>query len=88
VGTSATAILQRHAPEEQRGRVMSLNTLILNGGRPIGDALLALLAAWLPLTLLVTGCAVAVGLTGWGLSRHLHPQESAEDGLDAPDHSG
>jgi len=83
VGTSATAILQRHAPEAQRGRVMSLNTLMLNGGRPIGDALLALLAAWLPLTLLVTGCAAAVGLTGWGVSRHLRPLAPAENAEDS-----
>ncbi|ULH17837.1 MFS transporter (plasmid) [Deinococcus sp. KNUC1210] len=84
VGTSATAIFQRHAPEEQRGRVMSLNTLIPNGGRPIGDALLALLAVWLPLTLLITGCTAAVGLTGWGLSRNLHPPDVAEDSLATP----
>lgn len=67
---------------------MSLNTLILNGGRPIGDALLALLAARLPLTLLVTGCATVVALTGWGVSRHQQPAQSAEDGVDAPDRTG
>lgn len=90
VGTSATTILQRHAPEEQCGRVMSLNTLILNGGRPVGDALLALLAAWLPLTLLVTAVrrATAVGLIGWELSRHLHSPESAEDRPDTLDRTG
>lgn len=37
VGTSAVTLMQLLAPEHARGRVMSLNTLLSGGLRPLGD---------------------------------------------------
>ncbi|WP_052351892.1 MFS transporter [Deinococcus pimensis] len=37
VGTTAVTLMQLLAPDETRGRVMSLNTLLANGLRPLGD---------------------------------------------------
>ena len=37
VGTTAITLLQTRVPEHMRGRVMSLNTLLIMGIRPLGD---------------------------------------------------
>ncbi len=37
VGTTAVTLMQLLSPDEARGRVMSLNTLLANGVRPLGD---------------------------------------------------
>jgi MFS family permease len=37
VGTTAITVLQTRMPEQMRGRVMSLNTLLIMGVRPLGD---------------------------------------------------
>lgn len=37
VGASTSTLLQTRVPPQQRGRVMSLNTLLLMGVRPLGD---------------------------------------------------
>jgi predicted MFS family arabinose efflux permease len=69
VGVSATTItlLQTRVPPHMRGRVMSLNTLLLMGVRPLGDFLAAavIIGFGAPLTavagaLLVAGIAMAV----------------------------
>ncbi len=63
-GVSATTItlLQTRVPPQMRGRVMSLNTLLIMGIRPLGDfpasGLIALMGG--PLTVLL--CASIVGL--------------------------
>jgi predicted MFS family arabinose efflux permease len=36
-GTMTVTLLQTRVPEEMRGRVMSLNTLLIMGIRPLGD---------------------------------------------------
>jgi len=37
VGTVTSTLLQLRVPHDQRGRVMSLNTLLIMGVRPLGD---------------------------------------------------
>ncbi|MBB6097900.1 membrane protein implicated in regulation of membrane protease activity [Deinobacterium chartae] len=37
VGTTAVTLMQLHSPDAVRGRVMSLNTLMAHGMRPLGD---------------------------------------------------
>jgi hypothetical protein len=36
-GTTTITLLQTRVPEQMRGRVMSLNTLLIMGVRPLGD---------------------------------------------------
>jgi MFS family permease len=69
VGMSATTLMQLRAPDAARGRVMSLNTLLLNGSRPLGDFLLSMMMTALPLAVVVAGSAVLVGGLGTFLSR-------------------
>ena len=64
-GTTTITLLQTRVPEQMRGRVMSLNTLIIMGLRPLGDfpagALVAGIGA--PETLLLSvGCVGMYGL--------------------------
>lgn len=62
VGTTAVTLMQLHAPDHARGRVMSLNTLLGGGLRPLGDFGLsaAMTATSVEGTTFV--CALAVGL--------------------------
>jgi MFS family permease len=67
-GTTTITLLQTRAPEPMRGRVMSLNTLLIMGIRPLGDfpagALIAGIGA--PGTVLLS--AGLVGIFGLGLA--------------------
>jgi MFS family permease len=67
-GTTTITLLQTRVPEQMRGRVMSLNTLLLMGIRPLGDfpagALIAGIGA--PGTVLLS--ASVVGIYGLGLA--------------------
>ena len=67
-GTTTITLLQTRVPEQMRGRVMSLNTLLLMGIRPLGDfpagALIAGIGA--PGTVLLS--ASLVGIYGLGLA--------------------
>ncbi len=62
VGATTTTLLQMRVPPQMRGRVMSLNTLLIMGIRPLGDfpasGLIALMGG--PLTVLL--CASLVGI--------------------------
>ena len=62
VATTTITLLQTRVPEQMRGRVMSLNTLLIMGLRPLGDfpagALISVIGA--PATVLVS--AVLVGM--------------------------
>lgn len=62
VGATTITLLQTRVPPQMRGRVMSLNTLMIMGVRPLGDfpasGLIALIGG--PLTVLL--CASIVGL--------------------------
>jgi predicted MFS family arabinose efflux permease len=61
VGSTTSALLQSRVPNQQRGRVMSLNTLLIMGVRPLGDfpagAMIA--AAGAPLTAVAAAAVVA-----------------------------
>jgi MFS family permease len=67
-GTTTITLLQTRVPERMRGRVMSLNTLLIMGIRPLGDfpagALIAGIGA--PGTVLLS--ASLVGIYGLGLA--------------------
>lgn len=60
-GVSATALMQLRAPDDKRGRVMSLNTLLSGGLRPFGDFAAGGFMAALPLPLVVGTSAALVG---------------------------
>ncbi len=63
VGVSATTItlLQTRVPREMSGRVMSLNTLLVMGVRPLGDFLAAAAVGQLGAPLTATAAAALVG---------------------------
>ena len=62
VGTAAVTLMQLRAPESARGRVMSINTLLAGGLRPLGDfGLSAVMAA----TSVVGTTLLCAGLVGW-----------------------
>lgn len=61
VGTTAGAILQLHVSDALRARIMSLNSLIVMGARPLGDFGLALLVSAFSVAPVVLGGAAIVG---------------------------
>ena len=62
VGTTASAILQLNVTDALRARVMSLNSLVVMGARPLGDFGLALLVSAFSVTPVVLGGAAIVGV--------------------------
>jgi hypothetical protein len=62
VGATTSAFLQTRVPAQQRGRVMSLNILLLMGVRPLGDfpAGAAIAAIGAPLTAVTSAAVVAL----------------------------
>jgi MFS family permease len=62
VGATTSTLLQTRVPAQQRGRVMSLNTLLLMGVRPLGDfpagAMITAIGA--PLTAVASAALVAI----------------------------
>ncbi len=62
VGATTITLLQTRVPPQMRGRVMSLNTLMIMGVRPLGDfpasGLIALIGG--PLTVLVCGSVIGL----------------------------
>jgi len=62
VGTTTTTLLQTRVPQQMRGRIMSLNTLLIMGVRPLGDFPTGTLMAWIgaPPTVLLAAVLVAV----------------------------
>jgi MFS family permease len=71
VGAATATLLQTRVRAEQRGRVMSVNTLLLMGVRPLGDFPLGVLMTQLgvPLTTLIGAGAVAVS-AAWRILVH------------------
>jgi predicted MFS family arabinose efflux permease len=63
VGSSTSALLQTRVPGQQRGRVMSLNTLLLMGARPLGDFPVGAMIAAIGAPLTAVGSAALVGVT-------------------------
>ncbi|MFC4455320.1 MFS transporter [Deinococcus sonorensis] len=62
VGTTAVTLMQLLAPEQARGRVMSVNTLLAGGVRPIGDFAVSAAIAATSLAGTTLACAGLVGL--------------------------
>ena len=62
VGTTASAILQLNVADALRARVMSLNSLIVMGARPLGDFGLALLVSAFSVAPVILGGAAIVGV--------------------------
>jgi hypothetical protein len=62
VGGATSTLLQTRVPAQQRGRVMSLNTLLLMSVRPLGDfsAAALIVAVGAPLAAVASAAAVAV----------------------------
>lgn len=63
-GTLATTLMQLRSPQEARGRVMSVNTWLSGGVRPLGDFGVSLLMAALPLSGAVLLGSASVGILG------------------------
>ena len=74
-GATTSALLQTRIPPQQRGQMMSLNTLLLMGIRPLGDfpagGAITLIGA--PATALASAAMVAV--TTWIVSKRRIPGE-------------
>lgn len=62
VGTTAVTLMQLLSPDETRGRVMSLNTLLANGIRPLGDFGLSAVMALTSVAFAAGAAGTAVGL--------------------------
>src|SRR5690606_2413582 len=62
VGTTAVTLMQLLSPDEARGRVMSLNTLLANGIRPLGDFGLSAVMALTSVAFAAGAAGTAVGL--------------------------
>ncbi len=69
VGTTTTTLLQTRVAEGMRGRVMSLNTLVIMGVRPLGDFPAGALVATIGAPPTVVLSASLVGLYGLVLAR-------------------
>ena len=85
VGTTAVTLMQLHAPEHARGRVMSLNTLLAGGVRPLGDFGLSAAMAATSLAGTTLICAAVVGLSALALRRAL-TQVRSDQGRTLLDH--
>lgn len=71
VGTTAVTLMQLLAPDAARGRVMSLNTLLANGVRPLGDFGVSAVMAASGVVLTTAGCGALVGMYALLLHRRL-----------------
>ncbi len=62
VGSTMVTLLQTRVPREMSGRVMSLNTLLIMGVRPLGDFLASALIASFGAPVTAAACAALVGV--------------------------
>ena len=77
VGSSTSAFLQSRVAAQQRGRVMSLNTLLVMGVRPLGDFPAGAIIAAIGAPITAAGAALVVGIVGWLIyTRALRSQSS------------
>jgi predicted MFS family arabinose efflux permease len=82
IGAITSTLLQTRVPQEQRGRVMSLNTLLIMGIRPLGDfpagALISLFGA--PITAAVSAAIVGIAaLSLWLMQPKIPIARSRKD---------
>jgi len=68
VGSTTITLLQMRVPAAMRGRVMSLNSLLMMGVRPLGDFPAAALIAGIGAPLTAGICAGLVALTALGVA--------------------
>ncbi len=84
-----TSLVQLEAPDDMRGRVMSIYTMAFRGGAPLGAIAAGALAARTsaPVALMATGAllTVLVGVFAWRSSEHWEPSPTGRGGAD---HSG
>lgn len=76
VGTTAVTMMQLLSPDAARGRVMSLNTLLANGLRPLGDFGVSAVMAASSVVVVTAGCGLLVGLYALLLGRRLRTTPS------------
>lgn len=63
IGTVTSTSLQARVPQDQRGRVMSLNTLVIMGVRPLGDFPAGLFISLFGAPITAAASGLIVGLT-------------------------
>jgi MFS family permease len=68
VSTTTITLLQTRVPQQMRGRVMSLNTLLIMGLRPLGDFPAAVVIAGIGAPLTAAASAVLVALIVLGVA--------------------
>ncbi|MGO8857440.1 MAG: MFS transporter [Steroidobacteraceae bacterium] len=68
VSTTTITLLQTRVPQQMRGRVMSLNTLLIMGLRPLGDFPAALVITGIGAPLTAVASAVLVALIALGVA--------------------
>jgi MFS family permease len=69
IGAITSTLLQTRVPHEQRGRVMSLNTLLMMGVRPLGDFPASVLISFCGAPFTAVASAILVGITALLFSR-------------------
>jgi MFS family permease len=65
IGTVTSTFLQARVPQDHRGRVMSLNMLLIMGVRPLGDFPAGLFISVFGAPITAAASALIVGLTAW-----------------------
>ena len=79
-----TSLVQLEAPDEMRGRVMSIYTMAFRGGMPLGSIAAGTLASRTsaPTALMMTGAllSVIVGVFAWRSSEAWEPWSGGRDG--------
>lgn len=79
IGAITATLLQTRVPHEQRGRVMSLNTLLIMGIRPLGDFPASVLISFRGAPFTAVMSAIIVGLAALFLSRKRTEFGAAQD---------
>lgn len=79
IGAMTSTLLQTRVPHEQRGRVMSLNTLLIMGIRPLGDFPAAVLISFRGAPFTAVASAGIVGLAALFLSAKRAALKAAQD---------
>ncbi|MBV8070093.1 MAG: MFS transporter [Acidobacteriaceae bacterium] len=81
VGSTTSTLLQTRVPPQQRGRVMSLNSLLVMGVRPLGDFPAGALISGIGASFTAVASAAMVGVTGLVIYRRSRLPSRPEGGL-------
>ncbi|PYE53825.1 MFS transporter [Deinococcus yavapaiensis] len=79
VGTTAVTMMQLFSPDSARGRVMSLNTLLVGGLRPLGDFGVSAAMAASSVEIVTTACGVLVASYALWLRGRLRSDSLGEE---------